>query len=212
MEKLNEITEKISSKFTGITNARDEILQLQREVIRCASLSIRATHRGEFEKAKEILINADNMIDEKREIFSNYPELYYAGYFLDAMKELAEARITLALIKGEEIPDPDEIKCEYSSYVNGMGEAIGELRRYVLDKIRHESFDGGDEVLDRMEELYCVLTSLDFPDAITRGLRRTADIARSIIEKTRGDLTLNIAQKRLSEKIDSVVSITKETK
>ena len=115
MEKLNQITEKISSWFTGIPNARDEILQLQREVIRCASLSIRATHRGEFEKAKEILANAYDMIEGKREIFSTYPELYYAGYFLDAMKELAEARITLALIKGEEIPDPDEIKCEYSA-------------------------------------------------------------------------------------------------
>lgn len=203
-ENLEKITEKISARFSLVNECRDEILKAQRELIRAASLAIRSLHRGEFGKAKEILDEADRSAAEKESLFAKCPELYYSGYFLDAQKELAEARITYALIAGEPVPDPDELGIEYSAYVNGMGEAIGEIRRYILDRIRKDSFDEGDELLDTMEELYCVLTSLDFPDAITRGLRRTADIARSIIEKTRGDLTQNVAQKRLSQKIDSL--------
>ena len=201
---LEEISEKISSRFALITEYRDEILKIQRELIRCASLSISALHRGEFDRAYEILKSADGVIEEKRPVFDLCPELYFSGYFLDAQKELAEAHIAYALITGNPLPDPDDLKIEYSAYVNGMGEAIGEIRRYILDKMRSDSFENGEAFLDMMEELYCLLISLDYPDAITRGLRRTADIARSIIEKTRGDLTQNISQKRLARKLDGM--------
>ena len=201
------ITEKIAGRFARVTECRDEILRLQREMIRSASLAIRALHRGEFDKAGEILDAADRAAAEKGPLFDDCPELRYSGYYLDAQKEIAEARITYALIAGTPLPDPDDLSVEYSAYVNGMGEAIGELRRHILDRIRSDSFEGGEELLDRMEELYCALTSLDFPDAITRGLRRTTDIARSIIEKTRGDLTQNTAQRRLSRKIDSMTAM-----
>lgn len=204
MNNLDKISEKISRRFTCVTEARDKILKVQREVIRCASLSIRAVHRGEFEQAVEILKTARKLFDDVDEILKAYPEIYYSGYLLDAQKEYAEAHITYSLIMKQPIPDPDELKIEYAPYMNGMGEAIGELRRYILDRIRHDSFDEGESVLDKMDELYCVLTSLDYPDAITRGLRRTTDIARSIIEKTRGDLTQNISQKRLEAKLEKM--------
>ncbi len=201
-DNLDKISSKIAAKFTRVTKARDEILQAQRDIIRFSSQAVRSIHRSEFDKAEELLNAADSIIADKRHIFETFPELYFAGYFLDAQKELAEARITFALTSGKPLPDPDELNIEYSAYVNGMGEAVGELRRYILDKIRHDSFEDGEVFLDVMEELYCALISLDFPDAITRGLRRTTDVARSIIEKTRGDLTQNIAQKRLARKID----------
>ncbi len=198
---LNKIVEKVSVRFTDLNEARDRVLKTQRDVIRCASLSIRAIHRGEFELAGNILLEAKQRFADIEDILVRFRELYYSGYLLDAQKEFAEAHITYALVMGEPLPDPDDIGVEHSSYMNGMGEAIGEMRRFILDKIRHDDFDDGETVLDTMEELYCALTSLDYPDAITRGLRRTTDIARSIIEKTRGDLTQNLSQKRLTSKL-----------
>lgn len=202
---LQKISEQASEYFTLLNESRDKVLKTQRDVIRCASLSIRAIHRGEPENAMKILEEASGHFTAISEILEKHKELYYAGYLLDAQKEFCEAHITYALIMNEPLPHPEELHVEYSSYFNGMGEAIGELRRFILDRIRCSDFDGGEDILDRMEELYCVLTSLDFPDAITRGLRRTTDIARSIIEKTRGDLTQNLTQKRLAAKIERIL-------
>jgi len=198
---LETICGKMTKRFSELNEGRDKVLKTQREVIRCASLSIRAIHRGEFELAETLLREASERFKEIKDILERFGELYYSGYLLDSQKEFAEAHITYALVKNLPLPDPDDLKVEHSSYMNGMGEAIGELRRFLLDKIRHDDFDDGERILDIMDELYCALTSMDFPDAITRGLRRTTDIARSIIEKTRGDLTQNLSQKRLISKI-----------
>ena len=198
---LAEICNKVACRFSDLNEGRDKVLKTQREVIRCASLSIRAIHRGEFDLAKNILLEASERFKEIEDILNRYKELYYSGYLLDSQKEFAEAHITYALVNNMPLPDPDELGVEHSSYMNGMGEAIGEMRRYILDKIRHDDFENGDKILDIMDELYCALTSMDYPDAITKGLRRTTDIARSIIEKTRGDLTQNLSQKRLISKL-----------
>ena len=198
---METICGKMTKRFSELNEGRDKVLKTQREVIRCASLSIRAIHRGEFELAETLLREASERFKEIKDILERFGELYYSGYLLDSQKEFAEAHITYALVKNLPLPDPDDLKVEHSSYMNGMGEAIGELRRFLLDKIRHDDFDDGERILDIMDELYCALTSMDFPDAITRGLRRTTDIARSIIEKTRGDLTQNLSQKRLISKI-----------
>lgn len=203
-KQLDPLSEKITKRLEGLSQARDVVLKTQREVIRCASLSIRAVHRGEFENARSILQEADNLFAGVREKLETYPELYYSGYIHDAQKEFAEAHITYALVKGEPLPDPDALKIEYAAYLNGIGEAIGEMRRYILDKIRRDDFHNGETVLDAMDDLYCMLTAMDFPDAITRGLRRTTDVARSIIEKTRGDLTQNLCQKKLSRQLESL--------
>lgn len=198
---LENITEKAYNYFTALNSARDLVLKTQRDVIRCASLSIRAIHRGELESATEILQDAKEHFAKIAEILNEYKELYYSGYLLDSQKEYSEAHITYALVTNAPLPTPEELGVEYSSYFNGMGEAVGEMRRFILDRIRTEGAIDCEALLERMEELYCVLTSLDFPDAITRGLRRTTDLARSIIEKTRGDLTQYLSQKALTLKL-----------
>ncbi|MDQ7825668.1 MAG: haloacid dehalogenase [Candidatus Eremiobacteraeota bacterium] len=200
-KNLEGVAKKISKRFDGLNEARDRILKVQRDIIRASSLSIRATHRGEFERARELLGEARSLFTGNAETLKHYPELYYTGFVQDAQKEYAEASITLALILREPISDPDELGVEYASYLNGMGEAVGELRRYLLDRIRAEDEATGEDIMESMDEIYYVLTSMDYPDAITRGLRRTTDIARSTIEKTRGDLTHNLGQKRLKKSL-----------
>ncbi|MFQ5814395.1 MAG: haloacid dehalogenase, partial [Anaerolineae bacterium] len=125
--------------------------------------------------------------------------LYYAGYTQDALKELAEASITYALITDEPLPDPDDLEIEYAPYLNGLGEAVGEMRRYVLDIIRRGQTERAEEMLSAMDDIYAVLVTMDFPDAITRRLRRTTDMVRGVLERTRGDLTMAMRQDKLQE-------------
>jgi translin len=201
LKNLEVIAKKISRRLEGLNEARDKVLKIHREIIRGASLSIRATHRGEYEKAREILGGVKTLFDDISSALKEYPDLYYTGFVQDAQKEFAEAHITLALVLRQPIPDPDDLNVEYASYLNGMGEAVGELRRYLLDNIRNQNEETGEDVLEAMDEIYYVLIAMDYPDAITRGLRRTTDLLRSIVEKTRGDLTQNLCNKRLQKSL-----------
>jgi translin len=130
---------------------------------------------------------------------ADYADLYYAGYTQDALKEFAEANITYALITNRPLPDPDELGVEYAAYLNGLGEAAGELRRHVLDLIRHGDLERGEEILSMMDDIYGVLVTIDFPNAITGGLRRTTDMVRGVLERTRGDLTMSLRQEKLQQ-------------
>ncbi len=130
---------------------------------------------------------------------ANYPDLYFTGYVQDALKELAEAHIFHGLIVSGTIPDPDALGVDYAAYLNGLGEAAGELRRYVLDVIRHDNPEKGEQVLNAMEDIYSLLVAMDFPDALTGGLRRTTDMVRGVLERTRGDLTLTARQGKLEK-------------
>jgi translin len=199
IQNLEEIGKKVSARFEGLNEARDRVLKIHREIIKGSSLSIRATHRGEYDRAREIIGQVNGLFKDISSALRDYPELYYTGFVQDAQKEFAEAHITLALVLQQPLPDPDELQVEYASYMNGMGEAIGELRRYILDRIRCDSEEVGENILEYMDEIYYVLITMDYPDAITRGLRRTTDVVRSLIEKTRGDLTHNLGQKRLQK-------------
>lgn len=201
-KNLEMIARKIGKRFDGLNEARDEVYKIHREIIKRSSLSIRATHRAEFDKASQILEEIGKLFQQIESALKEYPELYYTGFVQDAQKEYAEANITLAIILRREIPDPDDLGVEYASYLNGMGEAVGEMRRYLLDKIRSQDEDSGEDILENMDEVYYMLTTMDYPDAITRGLRRTTDMARGIIEKTRGDLTHNLSQKSLKKSLN----------
>src|SRR5574342_526833 len=138
----------------------------------------------------------DNATEMKAHVAS-YPDLYFTGYVQDALKELAEAHIVHALITGQKIPDPDTLGVDYAAYLNGLGEAAGELRRYALDIIRHGTSERCEHVLDAMEDIYSLLVTMDFPDALTGGLRRTTDMVRGVLERTRGDLTIAARQEKL---------------
>jgi len=181
--------------------AREKVLPLCREVIRHCSLAIRAVHRQEFSQAEESLQSARNLLEEAKQAIDTYNELRHSGFIRDAQKEFAEGSITLALITGKQLPDPDKLGIGAAAYLNGLGEAVGEMRRYLLDSLRRNDLSHCEELLSAMDDIYGVLVTMDFPDAITGGLRRTTDVVRGILEKTRSDLTLIIRQEELEKKL-----------
>jgi translin len=201
MQKLEEISEKIRISFDQRTAARDQALAQARMLTRHCSQAIRAVHRGEEEAMREQLAAAASLAETLRSGLQPYPDLYYAGYTQDALKEYVEANVTCALIRGEALPGPDELKAEYPTYLNGLAEVVGELRRRCLDILRHGYSDEAERLLTQMDDIYAVLVTMDYPDAITSGLRRQTDIARSIIEKTRGDITFNLRGGYLADAI-----------
>lgn len=187
--------------FSAKDAAREKVLPLCREVIRYCSQAIRATHRQEFDQAKKLLESAHNLLNKMEQIIMECSELAHAGFIRDAQKEFAEGNITLALVTGKSLPSPDELGVDAAAYLNGLGEAAGELRRYLLDSMRRGDLSRGEELLAAMDDIYSVLVTMDFPDAITMGLRRTTDMVRGVLEKTRSDLTLVIQQKELENKL-----------
>jgi translin len=176
---------------------RDEALQQSRALIRLCSNAIRAGHRDEWDEAETLLADADRVGQEMQALLAPYPELVYAGYTQDALKELVEARVTLALISNRPMPTVEASGIPLNTYLNGVCEAASELRRRCLDMLRHESFDEAERLLAAMDAVYEVLMSFSYPDAITRGLRRKVDQLRGVLERTRGDLTNNLQMVRL---------------
>lgn len=187
--------------FTTRDQAREKALPLCREIIRYASTTIRAVHRQELKEAAEMLEEATALLKNAQQ-FTDSCGLANIAYLRDAEKEYAEASIVLALVSGISLPSHDDLKIDPSSYLNGLGEAIGELRRYLLDNIRKGDLSRGEDLLEMMDDIYSVLVTVDFPDAITGGLRRTTDMVRGVLEKTRSDLTLVIQQKNLENRLD----------
>jgi translin len=201
MQKLEEISEQIRHTFDARTAARDQALAQARMLTRHCSQAIRAVHRGEQDTMYEQLDTASQLAESLRTSVQDYPDLYYAGYTQDALKEFVEANVTCALIRNEPLPGPDELKAEHATYLNGLAEVVGELRRRCLDILRHGYSDQAERLLTQMDDIYAVLVTMDYPDAITNGLRRQTDVARSIIEKTRGDITFSLRGGHLADAI-----------
>ncbi|MCL4394442.1 MAG: haloacid dehalogenase [Chloroflexi bacterium] len=199
VQELDSIADKIRSSLQAKNAARDAALAASRELIRHCALSIRATHRAEYPEAKQLLAKAREIAGQMRGSVAAYPDLYFTGYVQDALKELAEAHITHAIITGDKIPEPEALGVDYAAYLNGLGEAAGELRRYSLDIVRHGSSERCEQVLGAMEDIYSLLVTMDFPDALTGGLRRTTDMVRGVLERTRGDLTIAARQEKLEQ-------------
>jgi len=200
-DNLDPIADQIRLSFSAKDAAREKVLPLCREVIRYCSQAIRATHRQEFDQAQELLGSARNFLDEVKQTIASHSELGYTGFVRDAQKEFAEGSITLALVVGKPLPSPAALGIDAAAYLNGLGEAVGELRRYLLDSMRRGDLSRGEELLAAMDDIYNVLVTMDFPDAITGGLRRTTDMVRGVLEKTRSALTLVIRQKDLENKL-----------
>ncbi len=199
MQELTRIDDKVRRNFEAKNAARDAALAVSRELIRHCALSIRATHRAEFADAAQLMEKARALAAQMKQSVAAYPDLYFTGYVQDALKELAEAHLVHAIITDAAIPDPDALGVEYAAYLNGLGEAAGELRRYALDIIRHGKSERGEKILNVMQDIYSLLVTVDFPDAITGGLRRTTDMVRGVLERTRGDLTVAARQEKLEE-------------
>ena len=200
-DNLEPIASRIRESFAAKDAAREQVLPLYREVIRHCGNAIRAVHRQEFDQAGKLLQSARNLLSEAEKRISAYSELGYTGFARDARKEFAEGSVTLALVTGKPLPTPDELGIDAVAYLNGLGEAVGELRRYLLDSMRKGDLSQGEVLLSAMDDIYNTLVTMDFPEAITGGLRHTTDMVRGVLERTRSDLTLAMGQRGVVDKL-----------
>ena len=184
-------------ELDGKFAARERALSLSRKVIRSSANAIRSLHRGDLAEAERLMDEAATMVAEAADMVAGHGDVRYAGFIDDAAKEYAEARTTYALALGIPLPLPDELGVGVPPYLNGLGEAVGEMRRRMLDLLRAERLDEAESTLEAMETVHGLLASLDYPDGMTGGLRRTTDVARALIERSRADLTSTIVQERL---------------
>lgn len=201
MNKLENIADRIRQNFDVRTAMRDQALSQARQLTRACSLAIRAVHRDDKETMESQLTEARRLADKLRNEVKQYLDLFYAGYTQDALKEFVEANVTCALIQKQPLQTPEELGVEDSTYLNGLAEVVGELRRRTLDILRHGYSEEAERLLSTMDEIYAVLVTMDYPDAITGGLRRQTDLVRGIIEKTRGDVTFSLRGEHLAQAI-----------
>ncbi len=206
MHKLESIAEGIRQHFDVRTSKRDEALKQARQLTRACSLAIRAVHRDDKEAMDANLAEAQSLADKLRDELKQYPDLFYAGYTQDSLKEFVEANVTCALIQSQPLQTPEDLGVEDATYLNGLAEVVGELRRRTLDILRSGYSQEAERLLGHMDEIYSVLVTMDYPDAITNGLRRQTDLARGIIEKTRGDVTFSLRGGQLTKAIRNLSS------
>jgi translin len=199
MDKFDQITEKTRKVFDERTAARDQALVQARSLTRLCAHTIRAIHRMEPESAHQLLGEAKDLVKQMQKDLVKHPDLYYAGYTQDAIKEFAEASLTCCFIENTPLPSPEDLGIEYNTYTNGLAESIGELRRRCLDILRQGYSEDAERLLNTMDEIYNFLVTMDYPDAVTNGLRRQTDLVRGIIERTRADLTLSLREQHLQE-------------
>jgi translin len=194
---LAAIVEEIRTGLTGINGLRDATLNRSRALIRACAESIRAIHRHEWDEATAMLAAARTAANEMVDALADHPMLYHAGYTQDALKELVEAHLLFAVVLGGPMPQPAALRVTGATYLRGMSEAATEMRRFVLDLMRQGEIAQAEPYLEFMDEVYSQLITVDFPDSITDGLRRHTDILRSVLERTRGDLTISFRQEQM---------------
>lgn len=199
---LSRLAERLRTEFDSKSAAREKSLASSRDAIRACGNAIRALHRYELDKAQDLIRDAQARLDDARSVLSGHSEVLYAGFVHDAEKELAEARITYALVTNEEFPSPEDVNVPPAAFVKGMAEAIGEIRRHILDLMRQGELKRCEELLSSMDDMYYLLVTMDYPDGITYGLRRLTDVARSIIERTRGDFSTSMIQNSLRDALE----------
>jgi translin len=200
---LSAFADEFQRRFEEKSAAREKALVAARRSIRASANAIRAIHRGELDEAHRLMDESRGHLDAGREaVAGEHPDVYFAGFLQDAQKEYAEARLTEALVFEKDIPGLEELRVGLAPYLNGMAESIGEGRRAILDLLREGDVERSERILRDMEDMYYVLVSMDFPDAITRNLRRSTDVARSIMEKTRGDLSSSLVQRNLRDALE----------
>lgn len=204
MSDLQSVAHSAQAYLAAKHAARERALPRSRAAIRLCANAIRAAHRDEIDSATKLLTEAGGLLHAMSSDLHDHLDIFYAGFVADAQKEYAEAALTCALITRADLPTPETLGIEWAPYLNGLGEAVGELRRYILDRMRLGKMDQCESLLSDMDEIYALLTTLDYPDAITGNLRRTTDNARGILEKTRGDLTVGMSQARLNTAIERI--------
>jgi translin len=201
-DELSALAEPVLEALSASHAAREVGLPACRRCIRSCGLSIRAVHRLELDRAAALADEAEASLREAQVALSSFPAVAHAGFLHDAEKEYAEARLTAALVSSGPLPSASSLSVGPAAWLNGLAEAASELRRHLLDRLREDDHDRAAELLDVMDDVYTLLVTVDFPDAITGGLRRTTDALRAVLERTRGDLTVTVVQRRLQASIE----------
>ncbi len=196
MENLQQLINDARLRLETTYQIRESALAHGRGLTRTCANAIRAMHRGELDAADTALATASIEVAQMSELMQPHPELLYAGYVQDAHKELAEASCLLALLRGNDLPDWNHLGIAPAAWLNGLAEAASEGRRHALDLLRADRVEDAERILGQMDEILSALATVDFPDAVTDGLRRTCDALRAVVERTRGDITLAAVQLR----------------
>jgi translin len=196
---LDDAAERLRARLDAKHRAREVALRSARQAVRSCANAIRAAHRAELSRADQLLAEARELLAMAESTLAAHPDVYYAGFLQDAQKEYAEALATRALVAGDPVPPPEDVGVGDAPYLNGLAETVGELRRHLLDVLRAGDVARATALFAAMEEIHALLADVDYPDAITGNLRRSTDVARSIIERTRSDLTLTVIQLRVSQ-------------
>jgi translin len=204
MDKIDDLGEVIRQHLEEKNAARELALQHSRTLIRHCSKAIRAAHRDDRGLAQEHLDQAADLVATLQKDLEKYPDLYHAGYTQSALKEFTEASIFYAIVVDDTLPGPEKLNVGYVPYLGGLGEAAGELRRRILDILRHDRLDEAERLLEMMDDIYGLLVTIDFPDALTNNLRRITDMVRGVTERTRGDLTTSFQGRELRQALESV--------
>jgi translin len=200
---LARLGQPVRQRFVARHDARELALASSRDAIRAAANAIRAIHRRELDGADELIDDARSALQAAFDATDDHPEVRHAGFVQDAAKEVAEAMVTRAAVTGVSLPGPDEVAVDDASWLHGLAETVGELRRASLDHVRRGEHEDAERLLDLMQEILSVLVTIDAPDGLTRGLRRATDAARAITERTRGDLTTAAGQRELRAALDA---------
>ncbi len=194
LKELEGIAREIHAVLEAKNAARDAALTRCRELTRLCALCIRAVHREEYAEGQRLLREAQQAAFVLQTDLAPFPDLLYAGYTQDALKEWVEASVVYAIVTGQPLPGPRELNVPEAAYLNGLAEAATELRRRILDLIRTDRFDEAERLLQAMDEIYELLITMDYPDALTGNLRRATDVVRGTLERTRGELTLSLRE------------------
>lgn len=201
LERIDEYAEEARRQLEQVHRDREEAYTTSREIVQSASATIKAVHRGEFEAARARVAHTRELHDRMMAAVAASPAIGYAGFVGDAAREYAEAAQVLALIADRELPAPAELGVDCADWLNGLGDTVGELRRHVLDLIRHDAVEVAEVYLEIMDEILQTIMSFDYPESVTKGLRKRSDQARGAVERTRGDLTTALRQSRLERRM-----------
>ena len=201
-EELSSIGDQILGRLEATNAARERALGESRQIVRLCANTIRASHRGDLNAARRLVGEARDRLAALATTLRDQPAIYWAGYVQDAQKEFVEANVFLAWIGQRPMPSPDDLGVADAVYLNGLGEAASELRRYALDRLRAGDIPPAEWALATMDDVYSLLVTVDFPDAVTNGLRRTTDMVRGVLERTRGDVTVTVRQQALERALE----------
>lgn len=208
---MKSVLSKIQKELKDKEEVREETQKAMRRATRLSKQAILFTHQERFKDAKKLLSQANELFTELRKVAEKHPDLVYTGIVEIAFEEYAEAQTLLRLVEENQFISSEELSVPAVAYVLGLADVVGELRRRVLDLLRSGKVKNAEDCLQMMEQIYVELMSMNEAYMLVPGLRRKCDVARRVIETTRGDVTIEARRTSLERSIKRLEKIV-ETK